>query len=93
MPDSNAAAASILIVDDTPTNLALMVELLQPHYRTRVAINGEKAIALALGAEHFGAWRCRLGHHADLACQQERPGQEWLAHAVGEVGSEPSALA
>ena len=51
MPDSNAAAASILIVDDTPTNLALMVELLQPHYRTRVAINGEKAIELTLGTE------------------------------------------
>ncbi|MCW5644038.1 MAG: response regulator [Rhodoferax sp.] len=51
VPDSNAAAASILIVDDTPTNLALMVELLQPHYRTRVALNGEKAIALALGTE------------------------------------------
>ncbi len=51
MPDSNAAAASILIVDDTPTNLALMVELLQPHYRTRVAINGERAIELTLGTE------------------------------------------
>lgn len=43
--------ATILIVDDTPTNLALMVELLRPQYRTTVAINGERAIELALGAE------------------------------------------
>ena len=43
--------ATILIVDDTPTNLALMVELLQPQYRTKVAISGERAIELALGAE------------------------------------------
>lgn len=43
--------ATILIVDDTPANLALMVELLQPHCRTRVAINGEKAIELTLGTD------------------------------------------
>jgi len=43
--------ATILIVDDTPTNLALMVELLRPRYRTTVAINGERAIELVLGAE------------------------------------------
>lgn len=49
--DSNATVATILIVDDTPTNLALMVELLRPQYHTRVAINGDKAIELALGAE------------------------------------------
>lgn len=42
---------TILIVDDTPSNLALMVELLRPDYRTKVAISGEKAIALTLGDE------------------------------------------
>lgn len=50
MPDSKEIA-TILIVDDTPTNLALMAELLRPQYRTTVAINGERAIELALGAE------------------------------------------
>ena len=46
VPDSHVMA-TILIVDDTPTNLALMVELLRPHYRTRVATNGDKAISRA----------------------------------------------
>lgn len=48
---SSNEMATILIVDDTPTNLALMVELLRPRYRTTIAINGERAIELALGAE------------------------------------------
>ena len=47
VPDSHAMA-TILIVDDTPTNLALMVELLRPHYRTRMATSGDRAIALTL---------------------------------------------
>jgi len=42
---------TILIVDDTPTNLALMVEILKPEYRTKVAINGEKALELAICAD------------------------------------------
>ncbi len=40
-------APTILIVDDTPTNLDLLVEILRPDYRTRVAISGEKALELA----------------------------------------------
>ncbi len=46
---ASSEIATILIVDDTPTNLALMVELLRPEYRIKVAINGEKAVELALG--------------------------------------------
>ncbi len=42
-----AQKATILIVDDTPANLALLVEILKPDYRTIVAINGEKALELA----------------------------------------------
>ncbi len=49
MPASNEIA-TILIVDDTPTNLALMVEVLKPEYRTKVAINGERALELATSA-------------------------------------------
>ncbi len=48
MPDSNQIA-TILVVDDTPANLALMVEVLRPDYRTRIAINGEKALELVFG--------------------------------------------
>ena len=46
MRDS-ADKATILIVDDTPANLALLVEILKPDYRTIVAINGDKALELA----------------------------------------------
>ena len=49
MPAS-AEKATVLIVDDTPTNLALLVEVLKSDYRTTVAINGEKALELASSA-------------------------------------------
>ncbi|QEP45047.1 response regulator [Ectothiorhodospiraceae bacterium BW-2] len=39
--------ATILIVDDTPENIDILVELLAPNYRTRVALNGERALQLA----------------------------------------------
>jgi len=48
VPPSNEIA-TILVVDDTPANLSLMVEILKPDYRTRVAINGEKALELVFG--------------------------------------------
>jgi putative two-component system response regulator len=38
---------SVLIVDDTPENLALMNELLKDEYRTRVSNNGEHALKVA----------------------------------------------
>jgi adenylate cyclase len=50
VPPSNEIA-TILIVDDTPANLALMVEVLKPEYRTRIAINGDKALQLVFGSE------------------------------------------
>ena len=37
---------TILIVDDTPANLDVLVEILKPDYRTKVAISGEKALEL-----------------------------------------------
>ena len=37
---------TILIVDDTPANLDLLVEILKPEYRTKVAISGERALEL-----------------------------------------------
>jgi adenylate cyclase len=50
VPPSNEIA-TILIVDDTPANLALMVEVLKPEYRTRIAINGDIALQLVFGSE------------------------------------------
>ena len=41
--------ASILVVDDTPDNLALMSDLLKDHYRVRVASNGERALKIVRG--------------------------------------------
>jgi adenylate cyclase len=50
VPPSNEIA-TILIVDDTPANLALMVEVLKPEYRTRIATHGDKALELVFGGE------------------------------------------
>src|SRR5262245_48322355 len=41
----------VLIVDDTPTNVAVLSGLMKDSYRTRVATNGEKALAIASGPE------------------------------------------
>ncbi|WP_150048524.1 MULTISPECIES: response regulator [Methylomonas] len=50
VPTLNKASSdtqTILVVDDTPDNLALMDALLQTTYRVRVANNGERALELA----------------------------------------------
>ncbi|MFO1160909.1 MAG: adenylate/guanylate cyclase domain-containing protein [Reyranellaceae bacterium] len=39
--------STVLIVDDTPTNVAMMASLLKASYATKVATNGEKALAIA----------------------------------------------
>ena len=40
---------TILIVDDTPENLSVLGELLQPAYRVRAANSGRRALQIALG--------------------------------------------
>lgn len=40
-------AQTILIVDDMPENLSVLGELLQPHYRVRVATSGARALRVA----------------------------------------------
>ena len=45
-PES-AARQTILVVDDTPQNLAVLGELLQPFYRVRAANSGERALRAA----------------------------------------------
>src|SRR5262245_45403781 len=41
----------VLVVDDTPTNVAVVSGVLKDSYRTKVATNGEKALAIANAAE------------------------------------------
>jgi adenylate cyclase len=41
----------VLIVDDTPTNVAVVSGVLKDSFRTKVATNGEKALAIATAAE------------------------------------------
>ena len=43
------ARQTILIVDDTPENIDLLTEVLDPHYQTKIALNGEKALRIAAG--------------------------------------------
>ena len=49
MPASNRRL--VLIVDDTPTNVAVVSGVLKDSFRTKVATNGEKALAIAAAAE------------------------------------------
>lgn len=46
-PGEVPATATILIVDDTPENLAVLGDLLQPSYRVRAANSGPRAIQIA----------------------------------------------
>ena len=41
------ARQTVLIVDDTPQNLTILGELLQPYYRVRAANSGERALRAA----------------------------------------------
>jgi len=38
---------TVLIVDDNPTNLALLSEILSPHYRVRVSNGGQRVMDIA----------------------------------------------
>lgn len=46
MPESNAPHASILIVDDTPTNIDTLIAVLEGEYELSVANSGAQALAL-----------------------------------------------
>jgi len=45
------AKANILVVDDSPENLQVISAVLKQDYKVKVAINGERALALATSAE------------------------------------------
>lgn len=44
------AATTILVVDDEPANLALMDQIIQPHFRVRAVLTGEQALRIAATA-------------------------------------------
>jgi phosphoserine phosphatase RsbU/P len=48
---SSSPPKLVLIVDDTPTNVAVVTGLLKDEFRTKVATSGEKALAIASEAE------------------------------------------
>jgi len=51
LSDSGTAVeATILLVDDTPDNLALMSGLLKDHYKVKIANSGAKALRIAASA-------------------------------------------
>ena len=43
MMDRTDSRATILLVDDIVDNIDILNSILLPHYRTRIALNGEKA--------------------------------------------------
>ena len=45
--NSRPSQQTILVVDDTPENIDLLTEVLNPHYRTRIATNGDRALKIA----------------------------------------------
>ena len=47
MPDNRS---TVLVIDDTPTNLSLLNQLLREHYRVKLANNGQRGLALAEAA-------------------------------------------
>jgi putative two-component system response regulator len=51
MPAEPGALATILVVDDTPTNIDLLQEALSPLYRVKVATSGARALDIARQAD------------------------------------------
>lgn len=50
--ENNPQQKTVLIVDDTPDNLAILGELLIPHYHVRIANSGSRALASAVLDPH-----------------------------------------
>ncbi len=44
---ADSTQSTILLVDDVADNIDILNAILSPHYRTRVALNGEKALRIA----------------------------------------------
>ncbi len=46
-----ASKPTILVVDDTPDNIDLLRAVLEDDYRTKIAVNGERALKIAAGGD------------------------------------------
>ncbi|GAK61391.1 response regulator receiver modulated metal dependent phosphohydrolase [Candidatus Vecturithrix granuli] len=51
MRNTTTPKQTILVVDDFPENLEFLDEVLRPHYKVKVALNGEKAIKIAMQSD------------------------------------------
>ena len=49
--NTSARRHKILIVDDTPENIDVLGEVLKPHYRRSVALNGQKGLQIAASSD------------------------------------------
>ena len=45
--DQEHSQSTVLLVDDVADNIDILNQVLSPHYRTRIALNGEKALKIA----------------------------------------------
>ena len=43
---------TVLVVDDTPANIQILVNILSPEYRAKIATNGENALRIAEKEPH-----------------------------------------
>ena len=48
---ASASKPTILVVDDTPDNIDLLRAVLEDDYRTKIAVNGERALKIAAGGD------------------------------------------
>ena len=48
---ASASKPTILVVDDTPDNIDLLRAVLEDDYRTKIAVNGERALKIAAGSD------------------------------------------
>lgn len=49
MNDTTDTRETILLVDDMPENIDILNAILAPHYRTKAAVSGERALRIAAG--------------------------------------------
>src|SRR3954465_7632437 len=53
MPKPNSSRPSLLLVDDTPANIEILVELLKDDYDLTIATRGSQALQICAKARHL----------------------------------------
>ena len=68
---------TILIVDDTPTNIGIISSVLKDTFRTKVATNGEKALVLASADDKpEGVWKWLDANGSKYGLHRPMPGND-----------------